>query len=46
VGETALETKVFPDSRGARPLEGVFGERRPSRWDVNTAQNCRSQYRE
>jgi len=24
VGEAALETKVFPDSRGVRPLEGLF----------------------
>jgi uncharacterized protein (DUF1501 family) len=23
-GESALETKVFPDSRGVRPLEGLF----------------------
>jgi uncharacterized protein (DUF1501 family) len=24
LGEAALETKVFPDSRGVRPLEGLF----------------------
>ena len=24
LGETALETEVFPDSRAVRPLEGVF----------------------
>ncbi len=24
LGEAALETKVFPDSRAVRPLEGVF----------------------
>ena len=25
IGEAALETQVFPDSRGVRPLEGLFG---------------------
>ena len=24
LGEAALETEVFPDSRAVRPLEGVF----------------------
>jgi uncharacterized protein (DUF1501 family) len=24
LGEAALETKVFPDSRGVKPLEGLF----------------------
>jgi uncharacterized protein (DUF1501 family) len=24
VGEAAMESKLFPDSRGARPLEGLF----------------------